>query len=83
MATTDTSTTEKQFLEDRRQGRRLRQSLDRSRRAGSERRARRVRALGTRGTKPTTQLEHILATVEWAPDPGNDATWRAVTDWAK
>jgi hypothetical protein len=40
-----------------------------------------------RGTTTTTsdldRLEHILATVEWAPDPGNDATWRAVTDWAK
>jgi hypothetical protein len=28
-------------------------------------------------------FEKILAGVSWAPDPGNDATWPAVTDWAK
>jgi hypothetical protein len=28
-------------------------------------------------------LEQILADVQWAPDPGNEATWRPVTDWAK
>ena len=28
-------------------------------------------------------FEKILAGVGWAPDPGNDATWPAVTDWAK
>lgn len=32
---------------------------------------------------PTTNLEDILAGVEWAPDPGNEATWRPVSDWAK
>jgi hypothetical protein len=39
------------------------------------------------GATPTTQQEHILknilATVVWASDPQDDATWRAVTDWAK
>jgi hypothetical protein len=29
------------------------------------------------------QLEDILANVAWAPDPGNKATWQAVTDWTK
>jgi hypothetical protein len=28
-------------------------------------------------------FERILAGVSWAADPGNDATWPAVTDWAK
>lgn len=39
------------------------------------------------GANPTTQqvslLKDILATVEWASDPGNDATWRAIIDWVK
>jgi hypothetical protein len=25
----------------------------------------------------------ILACIEWAPDPGSEATWRPVSDWAK
>jgi hypothetical protein len=29
------------------------------------------------------QFEHVLDTVAWAPDPGDDATWRAVGDWTK
>jgi hypothetical protein len=28
-------------------------------------------------------IEKILAGVSWAADPGNDATWPAVADWAK
>jgi hypothetical protein len=32
---------------------------------------------------PSTALVDILATVEWAPDPGNDATWRAIGDWVR
>jgi hypothetical protein len=32
---------------------------------------------------PAAHLEDILASVTWAPDPGNDATWQAVTDWTK
>ena len=28
-------------------------------------------------------FERILAGVSWAPDPGNEETWPAVTDWAK
>jgi hypothetical protein len=28
-------------------------------------------------------FEKILAGLSWAPDPGNDATWAAVADWAK
>jgi hypothetical protein len=30
-----------------------------------------------------SELEDFLHSVAWAPDPGNDATWPAVTDWAK
>lgn len=33
--------------------------------------------------KPTANLKAILATVAWAPDPGNEATWLPVSDWAK
>lgn len=33
--------------------------------------------------KPIANLKEILANVTWAPDPGNEATWPAVTDWAK
>jgi hypothetical protein len=32
---------------------------------------------------PTNHLEEILATVDWASDPGDDATWRPVAEWAK
>jgi hypothetical protein len=33
--------------------------------------------------QPPTRLKSILATLEWAPDPANDTTWRPVSDWAK
>jgi hypothetical protein len=33
--------------------------------------------------EPPTSLKNILANIEWAPDPGNEATWRPVSDWAK
>jgi hypothetical protein len=33
--------------------------------------------------KPSADLRDILTRVEWAPDPGNDATWPMVADWAK
>lgn len=33
--------------------------------------------------QPAVRQQDILAGVEWAPDPGNDATWRPVSDWAK
>jgi hypothetical protein len=26
-------------------------------------------------------FEAVLAGVEWAADPGNEATWRPITDW--
>jgi len=29
----------------------------------------------------TTKLKDVLAGVEWASDPGRDATWRPVNDW--
>ncbi len=32
---------------------------------------------------PTASLKGILAGVEWSPDPGNEATWLPVSDWAK
>jgi hypothetical protein len=32
---------------------------------------------------PATNFDDILAGVEWAPDPGNEATWHPVSDWAK
>jgi hypothetical protein len=31
---------------------------------------------------PPTSLKDILADVAWAPDPANEATWPAVSDWA-
>lgn len=34
-------------------------------------------------TRPKANLKDILAGVVWAPEPGNDATWRPVADWAK
>ncbi len=34
-------------------------------------------------TPPKANLKDILAGVAWAPEPGNDATWRPVADWAK
>lgn len=33
--------------------------------------------------KPTEDLKDILASVTWAPDPEDDATWPMVADWAK
>ncbi|MDT5207954.1 MAG: hypothetical protein QOF67_369 [Mycobacterium sp.] len=37
------------------------------------------------GTPPEapTSLKGILAGIEWAPDPANEATWPPVTDWTK
>jgi hypothetical protein len=35
------------------------------------------------GDRDQAAIEGILANVAWAPDPGNDATWPAVSDWAK
>ena len=29
------------------------------------------------------ELKRVLADVTWAPDPANEATWPAVTDWTK
>lgn len=33
--------------------------------------------------QPPTRLKSILATLAWAPDPANEATWAPVSDWAK
>jgi hypothetical protein len=33
-------------------------------------------------TPPKANLKDILAGVAWAPEPGNEATWRPVADWA-
>jgi hypothetical protein len=33
--------------------------------------------------QPPTSLKGILATLVWAPDPGNETTWQSVADWAK
>jgi hypothetical protein len=33
--------------------------------------------------QPPTRLKNILATLEWAPDPANEASWAPVSDWAK
>ena len=37
------------------------------------------------GTQPSADPspQDILAGVAWAPDPGNEATWPTVSDWAK
>jgi hypothetical protein len=32
---------------------------------------------------PTSSLRDILTGVDWAPDPGNEATWVPVSDWTK
>lgn len=32
---------------------------------------------------PQANLKDILATLTWAPDPGNEQTWLPVTDWVK
>jgi hypothetical protein len=39
----------------------------------------------TAGTRPETptSLKRILAALAWASDPGNEATWPVVADWAK
>jgi hypothetical protein len=34
-------------------------------------------------SEPPTSLKDVLSRVGWAPDPGNEATWPAVSDWAK
>ncbi|MDT5081075.1 MAG: hypothetical protein QOJ80_5712 [Mycobacterium sp.] len=34
-------------------------------------------------SEPPTGLKDVLSRVGWAPDPGNEATWPAVSDWAK
>jgi hypothetical protein len=33
--------------------------------------------------QPPTRLKMILASLEWAPDPGDETTWLPVSDWAK
>jgi len=33
--------------------------------------------------QPPTRLKSILASVEWAPNPGDETTWLPVSDWAK
>jgi hypothetical protein len=33
--------------------------------------------------QPPTRLKSILATLVWAPDPANEASWARVSDWAK
>jgi hypothetical protein len=33
--------------------------------------------------QPPTRLKRILASLEWAPDPGDETTWLPVSDWAK
>lgn len=35
------------------------------------------------GGRDPSAVRDILANVEWAPDPGNEATWRPVSDWVK
>lgn len=32
---------------------------------------------------PQADLKDILATLIWAPDPGNEQTWRSVSEWVK
>lgn len=32
---------------------------------------------------PKAEAKKILSTVVWAPDPGNEKTWAAVSDWVK
>lgn len=32
---------------------------------------------------PEAEARKILSTVVWAPDPGNEKTWAAVSDWVK
>ena len=34
-------------------------------------------------TPPKASLTDILATVSWAPNPGNEQTWRPIANWAK
>ena len=36
-----------------------------------------------RGTEREPQFENVLAGVQWATDPNDEATWPAVTDWTK
>jgi hypothetical protein len=38
---------------------------------------------GSPPTPPKAKLKDILATLDWAPDPGNEQTWQPVSDWAK
>jgi hypothetical protein len=33
--------------------------------------------------QPPTRLKSIVATLVWAPDPANEASWAPVSDWAK
>ena len=30
-----------------------------------------------------TQLDEVLNSVSWAPDPANEASWPVISDWAK
>lgn len=32
---------------------------------------------------PAVSLKDILTTLNWAPDPGNEQTWRPVSEWVK
>lgn len=36
---------------------------------------------GKPATPPGADLKEILATVQWAPDPGNEQTWAPISDW--
>jgi hypothetical protein len=36
-----------------------------------------------RGTEREPAFENVLADVQWATDPNDEATWPAVTDWTK
>jgi hypothetical protein len=35
------------------------------------------------GARGLPSPSEVLAIVEWAPNPGNDASWRAEGDWVK
>ena len=70
--------------ERRRKGRPLRRTHPGGRSAGSTRHARRVRTLRTQLPRPARGFRRgSWPASVGLPDPGNDATWPAVTDWAK
>jgi hypothetical protein len=37
---------------------------------------------GRDGAAVPAEFEKVVSTVQWAPDPGNDATWPPISDWA-